>query len=150
MVTHRTKTPVLFFSKKEKEAIVRAIVEAEKCTSGEIRVHLESGQVSGAKERAKEIFEAIGMTQTVGRSGVLIYLNTRGHEFAILGDAGIHAKVGPDYWQDTAARMERCFREDRFADGIAQAVREIGEKLKTHFPCGLRDVNELPDEISYS
>ena len=35
------------------------------------------------------------------------------------------------------------------AEGLAEAVRMTGEKLKVHFPYKEGDVNELPDEISF-
>ncbi|MDO8520219.1 MAG: TPM domain-containing protein [Deltaproteobacteria bacterium] len=146
----RSKNPFLFFSKKEKEEIIRAIGLAEKQTSGEIRIHLEKKKTGDVEARAREIFEKIGMTQTEAKNGVLIYLNTRTHSFVLLGDSGIDAKVGNGFWEETVARILESFKADRMADGIVGAVKEIGEKLKTHFPYQRTDLNELPDEISYS
>ena len=150
MVRQRSKTPFLFFSRREKKAILSAIREAEKCTSGEIRVHLDRKKIDNAEQRAREIFEKIGMTKTAARNGVLIYLNTHTRQFTLLGDQGINSKVPPTTWQETVRQMEENFRNNRFADGIVAAVTEIGEKLKTHFPHQKNDVNELPDKISYS
>jgi uncharacterized membrane protein len=40
------------------------------------------------------------------------------------------------------------FAEDRFAEGIVEAVTAVGEKLSRFFPREPGDRNELPDEIS--
>ena len=133
-----------------REVIIKAIRNAEKNTSGEIRVHLESRKISDPFARGRELFEKIGMTNTSAQNGVLIYLNTRTHQFAILGDAGIHAKVPADFWKDISQKMASAFSQDHFADGLKTAIGEAGEKLKIYFPCQRTDLNELPDEISYS
>lgn len=150
MAIERSKDPVLFFSKKEKEAIVQAIREAEKMTSGEIRVHLERKARPDIMAHAREVFEKIGMTRTQRRNGVLIFLGVASRRFAILGDRGINEKVPPTFWDEVAEGMQQSFREDRFADGIVEAILAIGEKLKEYFPYQSSDVNELSDEISFS
>lgn len=150
MKVERSKNPALFFSKAERERIVQAIREAEKKTSGEIRVHLERRAREPFDEHAREVFEKIGMTRTLERSGVLIFIGLASRRFALLGDRGIHEKVPEDFWKAIVSAMEAEFREDRFADGIVRAVTVAGEKLGAYFPYDRTDVNELPDEISFS
>lgn len=140
----------MFFSKKEKEAILLAIKTAEKRTSGEIRLHLEKKKSHNVEARAREIFEKIGMTKTAAKNGVLIYLNTGTRQFVLLGDTGIHAKVPQNFWQEIAAQMTASFKADRFAEGLVTAIMHTGNKLKTFFPFEVNDKNELSDEISYS
>lgn len=141
--------PVFFFSKKEKQKILAAIGEAEKNTSGEVRVHLEYRVKGDLVDHAKKVFEKIGMTKTAQRNGVLIFLTTKDKKVAILGDAGIHERVGQDFWNEEVSLMQKYFRENRFAEGVAEAVLRVGEKLKSFFPCQAGDKNELPDGISY-
>lgn len=147
----RQKRPKAFFTRAEADAIVAAIGEAEKRTSGEIRLHLENRCKGGdAYERGRKVFESLGMTRTAQRNGVLIYLATSDRKFAVLGDQGIDAVAGPGFWDDVVALMTESFREDDFAGGITAAVARIGEKLASHFPhAGASDVNELPDDISF-
>lgn len=146
----RDSHPVLFFSQKETESIIAAIRKAEMRTSGEIRVHLERKAREPFLEHGKAIFQKLGMTRTRDRNGVLIFMGLASRRFAVLGDTGIHAKVQESFWTDIASILEREFKEDRFADGIIQAVERIGERLREHFPYQRSDTNELPDEISYS
>ena len=136
-----------FFTREEKNQIVSAIREAEKKTSGEIRVFLEKGARGDLMERAQKIFEKLGMTRTKRRNGVLIYLSIRNREFVILGDRGIHQKVGDDFWRDVVSIFEKRFSEGHFVEGIVSGIHEIGKKLQIHFPREKGDVNELPDTV---
>lgn len=140
---------MFFFSRKEKKQILAAVREAEKHTSGEIRVHLEykfRGSVFG---HAQRVFQRIGMTKTAHRNGVLIFLATKDKKFAVLGDVGINEKVPEGFWNDVIQIMQEHFKRNKFAEGIAEAVLRIGEKLKAYFPHRANDKNEIPDGISY-
>ena len=141
--------PSEFFSEEEKQKIVRAIEEAEKDTSGEIRVHIEKDCKTDVLDRAAYIFKKLKMHKTKLRNGVLFYLALEDHKFAILGDAGIN-KVTPDnFWEEIKETMLSYFREGKFADGLVKGIRMAGEKLKEHFPYQKDDINELSDEISF-
>ena len=138
-----------FFSKQEKEDIQQAIMNAELDTSGEIRVHIENTFTGDVMDRAAFIFKQLGMNKTELRNGVLIYLAVKNRRFAIIGDSGIHKVVPENYWNDIKARMLNHFRENRFTDGLIDAINSTGMHLKMHFPHQRNDVNELPDEISF-
>jgi len=85
------KTP--FISTQDEEAIVAAIQEAEKNTSGEIRVHIEAHSDEDHYEHAKKVFGELNMHETELRNGVLFYVAVNDHKFVILGDQGINDKV---------------------------------------------------------
>ncbi len=137
-----------FFSKLDSDRIVEAIAEAEKKSSGEIRVHVTRRKPANLEERAKRRFELLGMTRTALRNGVLIYIAPKLRRFQILGDAGIHEKCGDDFWKETAAEIESHFRKGEFTEGIARGIAKIGDVLAAHFPRQAGDVNELPDEVT--
>ena len=61
-----------------------------------------------------------------------------------MGDKGIHEKVSNTYWDDIYQSMAMDFQQEKYHEGICNAVLEIGNKLSTFFP--LRDKN--PDELS--
>ena len=138
-----------FLTKEQQQAIVEAIAEAEKQTSGEIRVHLEMSCNEDVLDRAVKVFEKLGMHKTRERNGVLIYIAIRNREFAIIGDAGINAKVPPGFWEETKNTMISYFKEEKYAEGIIHGIRSAGEHLKKYFPYCQDDVNELSDEISF-
>ena len=89
------------------------------------------------------------MHKTAQRNGVLIYVALLDHKSAILGDAGINAKVPADFWDSIMKNMVAKFKEGKITEGICEAVVTAGEQLKAYFPYQADDVNELPDEISF-
>jgi uncharacterized membrane protein len=131
--------------------IVQAIHDAEKQTSGEIRVYIESRcKYVDPMDRAAEIFFGLKMEQTKDRNGVLVYIALRDRQLAVFGDEGIHREVGKEFWESEVRHMISEFRSDNYAEGIARVVTDIGEALKTHFPYeGETDKNELPDDIVF-
>lgn len=148
MTGERPANPAKFFSKEEKERIVKAIQEAEKETSGEIRLHLEKKAGKDIFRRALEVFHKIGMNKTAQKNGVLIYLATGERRFAILGDEGINKVVPENFWEDVVEEMKSYFQKGEFCQGICRGIHQIGEKLKAYFPYQSDDVNELSDDIS--
>lgn len=132
------------------DAIEAAIARAEKNCSGEIRVHIEttigSREIRTVGERT---FERLGMTKTDQRNGVLIFLAAEEQQFVILGDEGIHERVGTEFWEQVAAEMTDHFRHGRFTEGLVAAIGEAGERLSEHFPYHREDVNELTNEVSF-
>ncbi len=84
-----------FLSTEEEQDIIQAIREAEKNTSGEIRIHIEAHAQIAPIDRAKEVFQALKMGNTKEENGVLIYVAVNDRKFAIYGDRGIDKAV-PD------------------------------------------------------
>ncbi|MBN1107770.1 MAG: TPM domain-containing protein [Bacteroidales bacterium] len=138
-----------FFTREEQEKIRSAIREAEKNTSGEIRVHIETNVNGDVLDRAAWIFRKTGMHLTETRNGVLFYLAIEKRKFAIIGDVGINSKVAVNFWDDIKSAVESEFREQRFSEGLIKGILMAGEQLSGDFPRENDDVNELPDEISY-
>lgn len=139
----------MLFNEKEEELIRRAIEEAEAKTSGEIRICAEKHCPEDTLDRAANYFADLGMDKTALRNGVLIYIATEDHKFAIIGDAGINRLVPADFWDTTKEEMRKHFRNGDLAGGIVAGISRAGEKLKVFFPLLDGDKNELPDDISY-
>ena len=138
-----------FFTKEQSAHILSAVQEAEKATSGEIRVHIESTLDGDVLDRAAWIFKKLDMHKTAERNGVLFYLAVASKKFAIIGDAGINAKVPEGFWDNIKGVMENEFRAGNFSEGLSKGILMAGEKLKEHFPYQRNDVNELSDDISF-
>src|SRR3954468_15255562 len=94
-----------FINQLEERHIVKAIGEAEKKTSGEIRVYVSHKERHDALAFAKKRFQELGMFKTKHRNAVLIYIVPRTRQFAVLGDLGIHQKCGDAFWKDIVAAM---------------------------------------------
>jgi uncharacterized membrane protein len=140
-----------FFTPAEQNQIVEAIKLAEKQTSGEIRVFVESKcRFVHPLDRAVEVFRHLKMNQTAQRNGVLVYVAIKDRQLAIFGDQGIHEKVGEKFWQEKVALMIAGFSKKSYAESIARIVSEIGEALRLHFPYADKGAtNELPDDIVF-
>ena len=137
------------FTEKDQELIREAIESAEKKTSGEIRVSAEKHCREDPLDRAANYFHKIGMDKTALRNGVLIYIATEDHKFAIIGDSGINKVVPEDFWETTKEAMLTHFKAGDTASGLVTGIKMAGEKLQQFFPYIDGDKNELSDDISY-
>jgi len=136
-------------SSRDRQLLVDAIRSAEAATSGEIRVHVQARCSADPVRDATRVFERLGMTRTAERNSVLIFLAWRSRRFAVIGDTGIHQRVGDAFWQATVDAVTKHFRTSgALASGLEAAVQAVGEALKQHFPHQKNDTNELPDTIS--
>jgi len=147
LLTGKKKT---FFSKEDEERMVQAIRFAEMQTSGEIRLFVESHcSFLNPIDRAKEIFADLNMTATKDRNAVLLYFAMKDRQMAILGDEGIHQKLGQDFWNNKVAAILEDFKKQNFTEGICKMIADVGDALKSNFPYTAEDKNELDDNIVF-
>ncbi|HEY0057327.1 MAG TPA: TPM domain-containing protein [Pedobacter sp.] len=137
------------FTDTEQEEIRKAIESAEKNTSGEIRISAERHCKEDPLDRAANYFHKIGMDKTALRNGVLIYIATEDHKFAIIGDAGINKVIPEGFWDSTKDAMLNHFKAGNLIEGLVTGIQMAGEKLQQYFPCADDDKNELSNDISY-
>lgn len=140
-----------FFSEKDKEQIVEAIRMAERETSGEIRIYVESKNAYvDAIDRAAEIFFKLKMQETHHRNAILLYIAMKDQQLALYADEGIYQKAGAEYWDAAVKNMLAQFTKENISNGIEQCIAQIGQTLKEKFPYNpTEDKNELPDEIVF-
>lgn len=140
-----------FFSAADKEQIVEAIRMAEKETSGEIRIYVESKNAYvDAIDRAAEVFFKLKMQETEHRNAVLLYIAMKDQQLALYADEGIYQKAGAEYWDNAVKNMLAQFTKENISNGIEQCIAQIGQTLKEKFPyIPTEDKNELPDEIVF-
>jgi uncharacterized membrane protein len=128
--------------------IKEAIRKAEEKTSGEIRVSVSSLIWGDVRKAAEKAFVRMNMTATKHRNGVLIFIVPSRRQFVVLGDTGIHEKVGQEFWHSIARTIAEKFRSNDFTEGLVSGIAMAGEQLAKHFPSlGAEDVNELPDDV---
>jgi uncharacterized membrane protein len=123
-----------FINQLPHDALVAAIRAAEKKTSGQIRVLISHKTVTDPVAAAQKEFARLGLAKSPARNGVLIFVTPRSRKFAVIGDAGVHAKCGDAFWQELAQVMTDYFRKSKFTEGITHGVRKAGELLAEHFP----------------
>ena len=140
-----------FFTAEEQQLIIGAIQNAERMTSGEVRVFVESKcSYMDAIDRAAELFFQLEMQKTADRNAVLLYVAMKDRQLAVFGDEGIHEKVGNEYWNNAVQKMISNFNRENYAAGISEVVKDIGAALTKNFPFNNdTDKNELPDDIVF-
>jgi uncharacterized membrane protein len=132
----------------DKERIKQAIQRAERRTSGEIRVSVARPFWGDVRKAAENTFERLGMTATKQRNAVLFFIVPARHKFVVLGDSGIHKKVGQEFWQEIARSLSERLKKGDITGGIVAGIEAVGEGLAEHFPYHAHsDTNELPDDI---
>ncbi len=137
-----------FLTTVEESQIIEAIKTAEKNTSGEIRVHLETSSDGSPIERAKELFGLLKMNETKDQNGVLFYVAVDDRQFAVLGDVGIDKVVSGDFWNSIKNKVINRFLEGNYTLGLQEGILETGKKLQEYFPYESNDIDELPNDIS--
>src|SRR5512136_682429 len=132
------------------DRVQEAIAAAERQTSGEIRVSVARFFWGSVHHAAGKAFDRLGMARTKDRNGVLFFIVPGRRKFVVLGDAGIHAKVGQEFWDCVAGKMSGHFKKGEFTEGLVAGIEEAGRELAAHFPYdAATDVNELPDDVDF-
>jgi uncharacterized membrane protein len=127
-----------------------AIEEAERLTSGEIRVSVSRFFWGRLEPVAWRAFHRLGVSGTKDRNGILFFIVPARRKFVILGDEGIHARVGQEFWEALAAAVSRDFKNGDFTAGLVRGIEEVGRRLVAHFPYDpATDRNELPDDVDF-
>lgn len=100
------------------------------------------------RRRASVAFLEQEVFRTRERTGILLFLSLFEHRVIVLGDSGIHEKVGPGEWDGIVATIVEGVREGEPGEALAAAVRSCGDLLRRH---GVErrpdDRNELPDDL---
>ncbi|MFM2207623.1 MAG: hypothetical protein RL213_1598 [Bacteroidota bacterium] len=142
-------TPDHRLTDREHREIIDAVRQAERLTSGEIRLFIDRDCGPEVLDRAAFVFRQLGMDQTEERNGILFYLAVHSRKFAVIGDRGIHARVGSEFWESIRNEMQQDFAAGEFVTGLRKGILKAGEALSLHFPWKEGDKNELPDDIAY-
>jgi len=139
-----------FLNPGDESLVLEAIHQAESHTSGEIRIRIERKAGRNPMRSARKAFKALGMRNTDLHNGVLFFVTIKDRKFTIIGDDGINSHVPPGFWNQIRDVVTDEFRKGAFGRGLAEGIRLAGEQLAIYFPCQAKDVNELPNAISYA
>lgn len=101
------------------------------------------------RERAIRAFFEKNLYRTREETGVLIFISTLEHKVWILGDRGIHERIGPQVWQELMGELTGKIRMNQAFEGVCAVIEKLVGILKKHFPPAADDTNELPDEVIF-
>ncbi len=102
--------------------------------------------------RAGQAFLENGLTRTARGTGVLVFASLLERRAVVLGDHGIHEKMGDEGWRQGVEALVAGIGRGDPAAGFCDAIGLVGAKLAEHFPRpgGGAAPNELPDELRES
>lgn len=128
---------------------IRLCVEAALPLSYLWRLCRDHGMRSLSRERAISWFGRLGVWDTEHNNGVLIYLLLAEHTIEFVADRALDSRVDHRQWQGMVDRLAEHLRQDRFEDGLTQALEEVSALLVEHFPIepGAVSPNELSDAV---
>jgi uncharacterized membrane protein len=128
-----------------------AIRQAERRTCGQICVSVSRYFWGDVRTAAEKAFARLHVAKTARRNGVLIFVVPSRKKFVVLGDSGIHDKVGAQFWNEIVQGMAERFKKDDFTGGLVLGIEHVGAQLSHHFPFEAASaVNELPDTVDFS
>jgi uncharacterized membrane protein len=130
--------------------IEQAIAQAEARTSGEIRVSIAPLFVGDVQRTAEQAFARLRMAETRERNGVLFFVVPARKKFAIVGDEGVHARVGQAFWDELSSLISETFHDDRYTEGLVAAIERVGDRLAEHFPVAANDRDELSNTVDFA
>ena len=106
-------------------------------------------QEEAVRGRAEQAFFEHGLHQTREGTGVLVFASLREHRAVIIGDRGIHARMGDGEWQRAVDALVAGMRGGTPGQGFEAAIDRVGARLAEHFPRGAGEpvANELPDSL---
>ena len=98
-------------------------------------------------ERAIQAFYEKGLYRTRDETGVLIFISLLERRVWILGDRGIHSKIGDTFWKVRAEELGHGMKSNKYCDEICNVIKICGQELTKHFPIKSDDKDELPNEV---
>jgi uncharacterized membrane protein len=120
--------------KLDEARILAAIAAAEAKTTGIVRVMVSKRSHPDALAAARKHFKALKMDQTPDRNAVLIFVAPKSQTFAVYGDAAMHKRVGPEFWNILRDEIAAQLKDSRFTDALVHGINKAGELLAEHFP----------------
>lgn len=123
-----------FLNSVDHDKIVAAIAKAEKGTTGEICVFVSRHHVKNAFAEATRCFRKLKLDRNASRNDVLIFVAPRSHNFAIVGDVGVHAKCGDQFWNEIVEAMGHRLKRGEFTAALLYGIERAGALLADHFP----------------
>jgi len=112
------------------------------------RIYVSQKRMTAEAQRAaKTAFFHLGLTETAGRTGILIFISLFEKRAVIIADKGINQNVTPGYWQQQVSGIVKGIKTGKTAEAIIDAIAQIGDKLAEKFPPLTENINELPNHV---
>lgn len=95
------------------------------------------------EEAAQLLFHQQGVSQTRGRTGIVVLLSQTERRVAVIADSGVIKAVDKDKWAALQLSFQPLAQSDELAAAAAQVVEQLGEFLAESLPVAEDDIDEL-------
>lgn len=115
--------------------LVLALRDLHARTTAEVRIHLSRWMIEKDPDQAAvRVFRHYGMHRTKDRNGLLVYLNLRKRQFALVGDFGLQDRAGEAFWRDCSTKLSAALRSSPLDTALVQFIGYLAERLEALFP----------------
>ncbi len=118
----------------DEKRVREAIVRAEAATTSPIAVSIVPHVAGDVHAAALRALHRRGLSRARDRNAVHFFVVPSRREFAVVGDAGAHERLGQEAWKSVAATVENHFRLGDPTAGLVAGIEEVGRLLARHFP----------------
>ena len=118
----------------DKKRVRDAIVRAEEATTSPISVSVAPHVAGDVHAAALRDLHRRGLSRKPDRNAVHFFIVPSRREFAVVGDAAAHERLGQEAWNSVAATVEKHFRLGDPTAGVVAGIEEVGRHLARHFP----------------
>lgn len=116
----------------DQKPVRAAIIHAEKSTDAAISVSIAPDVAGDLHEAALRSLHT--RAPAGGRSAVQFFVVPSRREFAVVGNASAHERLGQETWDAIVAIVQKHFREGDPTAGLVAGIEEAGRHLARHFP----------------
>ena len=99
------------------------------------------------KKSALSAFYSEQLHKTRDANGILLYISVMEQKVWILADSNINAKIDQQQWDSIIVDLTAGIKAGQPEKAICEAVRRVGQILRTHFPYRKDDKDELHNLI---
>jgi uncharacterized membrane protein len=118
----------------DEKRVKDAIVRAEATTTAPISVTIAPNVKGDVHAAALRDLHRRARSRAGERSAVHFFVVPSRREFAVVGDAAAHARLGQAAWNGVASTVEKHFRLGDPTAGLVAGIEKVGSHLARHFP----------------
>jgi putative membrane protein len=96
-----------------------------------------------AIEKAWLLFHDQGVSQTRGRTGIMVLVSQLEKKVVVAADSGVMRAVEADAWKAVTAKTQMTYDGEDLSATAAKAVQELGDFLTESLPVSEDDIDEL-------
>jgi putative membrane protein len=102
------------------------------------------------ERRAMLAFYEAGLSETTGRTGILLFVSFFEQQAVVLADQGIARFCKPEDFQELVYDLVHGAKEHELVEGFEKAIARCQQILTAHFPPDTHNPNELKDHLRIS